>query len=618
MEDLKQIQEFFGPPAGVNTAYRVDFTKIENKEVTKDFELFKDLEKAKSKFEQLKKDPFMGSIKIEKIYGGETGKGDRYLGGSEEIGSYSNPVNNTKSSELTDEEIDIKIYMTTPSFISAKRGYKEKEDLMAYLGRRKKATSDFVNGALEENMSKSAIMRQIKDAEEILDSGEADGMPLDNETEMLVQQELARLKKLAAVEFYRKKGMKEDINEMDINDPVLIALRAKKMANDKKREKISSLPKPKKMKISQKAADLVDGYELEDLEMNLKQIYRDMEQEAEPEGGPIADQYADEIEAHEQAIRFIKNKGKERAQMTYDQAIAEVAVPSSLITKFAAEVKDVSSFSKLLLNLYDAIQDKEQKDFTKNQKFGRAIAFLKDLADDKPEVNEQEDKDDNRVPGAALILPRGKEVILQAEEKDYKRGLLVELTNKGGYKIKYWYGDDVKVYPAEVVVDGESIKKDAEVVDILFHPELKEELKTTTNVNEMKANEFVKTVNDEFDLETLELMKKVIESRVELLNKMQDVANPRTVVKGFRRYDEVAETIKFIKGNNPSATVEEVIKELKEIKELGQTLNEELCAAGKAYRKRRMAAGEKSSAYLSGRAVKVCKGQMSGKKKKKK
>ena len=86
----------------------------------------------------------------------------------------------------------------------------------------------------------------------------------------------------------------------------------------------------------------------------------------------------------------------------------------------------------------------------------------------------EQEEDDNRVPGAALILPRGKEVILQAEEKDYKRGLLVELTNKGGYKIKYWYGDDVKVYPAEVEVDGESIKKDAKVVDILFHPELKE------------------------------------------------------------------------------------------------------------------------------------------------
>jgi hypothetical protein len=46
-------------------------------------------------------------------------------------------------------------------------------------------------------------------------------------------------------------------------------------------------------------------------------------------------------------------------------------------------------------------------------------------------------------------------------------------------------------------------------------------------------------------------------------------------------------------------------------------INEELCPAGKAYIKKRKAAGEKSSAYLSGRAVKVCKGQMSGKAKKK-
>jgi hypothetical protein len=55
----------------------------------------------------------------------------------------------------------------------------------------------------------------------------------------------------------------------------------------------------------------------------------------------------------------------------------------------------------------------------------------------------------------------------------------------------------------------------------------------------------------------------------------------------------------------------------RKISEALDKINEELCPAGKAYRKRRIAAGEKSSAYLSGRAVKVCKGQMSGKKKKK-
>jgi len=59
-------------------------------------------------------------------------------------------------------------------------------------------------------------------------------------------------------------------------------------------------------------------------------------------------------------------------------------------------------------------------------------------------------------------------------------------------------------------------------------------------------------------------------------------------------------------------------KELSErISEALNKINEELCPAGKAYIKKRKAAGEKSSAYLSGRAVKVCKGQMSGKAKKK-
>lgn len=41
-------------------------------------------------------------------------------------------------------------------------------------------------------------------------------------------------------------------------------------------------------------------------------------------------------------------------------------------------------------------------------------------------------------------------------------------------------------------------------------------------------------------------------------------------------------------------------------------ITEELCAKGKAYVAKRKAAGEKHGAYLMGRAVKVCKGQMQG------
>jgi hypothetical protein len=43
-----------------------------------------------------------------------------------------------------------------------------------------------------------------------------------------------------------------------------------------------------------------------------------------------------------------------------------------------------------------------------------------------------------------------------------------------------------------------------------------------------------------------------------------------------------------------------------------EMINEKLCKKGKAYIAKRKRAGEKSSAYLSGRAVKVCKGQMKG------
>ena len=101
------------------------------------------------------------------------------------------------------------MYLSTPSFILKKRGFTNKD-----------GSDRYFEENLKEGMSLAAIKQQIKDAEEILDSGEADGVPLDNETEMLVQQELKRLKKLAAVEFYRKKGMKEDTSLEELYNQV--------------------------------------------------------------------------------------------------------------------------------------------------------------------------------------------------------------------------------------------------------------------------------------------------------------------------------------------------------------------------------------------------------------
>ena len=87
--------------------------------------------------------------------------------------------------------------------------------------------------------------------------------------------------------------------------------------------------------------------------------------------------------------------------------------------------------------------------------------------------------------------------------------------------------------------------------------------------------------------------------------------------------DEAVLTLKDDDGNSKTINLKQfndsgLILEIIETIMLGRQLNEKkLCKKGEAYRKRRMAAGEKSSAYLSGRAVKVCKGQMSGRKRKK-
>ena len=59
-----------------------------------------------------------------------------------------------------------------------------------------------------------------------------------------------------------------------------------------------------------------------------------------------------------------------------------------------------------------------------------------------------------------LVLPKGKRVILRADNPKVNRGLIVTWLEKGGYNVEYWYKDPSKIYPAEVKIDGESITKD--------------------------------------------------------------------------------------------------------------------------------------------------------------
>ena len=74
----------------------------------------------------------------------------------------------------------------------------------------------------------------------------------------------------------------ENLDEMDMNDPVLMRMRASK-------------PEPSRGGIDYDEVLTLRGMKAE-LEDRINQLYRDMEQEAEPEGGPIADRYGNELE----------------------------------------------------------------------------------------------------------------------------------------------------------------------------------------------------------------------------------------------------------------------------------------------------------------------------------
>ena len=184
--------------------YKVEFVTIKDKDVSQGSASYKDLADAKKFFDSLTNDPEVYRAELNKVMGADSSRdmaGASFVGGTEGIERYVHPATKgvsqggKRSDELTPAELDMRIFSNSRLGTTAAKGFTSKDGSYKYL---EEATS------LEE-IALSALKRRIKDAEEILDSGMADGVPLDNETEMLVQQELAKLKKQAAVEFMRTK-----------------------------------------------------------------------------------------------------------------------------------------------------------------------------------------------------------------------------------------------------------------------------------------------------------------------------------------------------------------------------------------------------------------------------
>ena len=100
----------------------------------------------------------------------------------------------------------------------------------------------------------------------------------------------------------------DNMNEADLNDPVAMKMRAAKM---------------RKANAGDDGNDHIfrDAAKLATLKKARKQLMRDMEQEAEPEGGPIADEYGSKLNRIDKAIAKLEG----RKEMDYDTAVGKVS-----------------------------------------------------------------------------------------------------------------------------------------------------------------------------------------------------------------------------------------------------------------------------------------------------
>ena len=115
----------------------------------------------------------------------------------------------------------------------------------------------------------------------------------------------------------RRRGLEESVNEVDsLNDPALMKARAAQMKRDEM-DKEEAEYKAKQAALNKKYgssfmdkldAELDLKAELEDLNHEREMIMIDMEEEAEPEGGPIADRYGERLNQIDQRIADIQEE----------------------------------------------------------------------------------------------------------------------------------------------------------------------------------------------------------------------------------------------------------------------------------------------------------------------
>jgi hypothetical protein len=243
---------------------------------------------------------------------------------------------------------------------------------------------------------------------------------------------------LAARDAAIKKAKTEKVDEMDINDPVLMKMRAAKMkaanAGDDGNDKF----------FAKNAARLG---KLKALKDKRAEIMRDMEQEAEPEGGPIADKYGDMLNKLDKAIAMLQGQGEWGPEKDVDITAQEIGKRAAMIgleEGSSTEEKRIAMSAVKRLAKYRGVSTEEAK-----ADLLRAVKELGDLKENytKDSLLKALGNDDD----AIIQLGDGSEWIIynpnsnNDDNANMWHGNSVFVVNKDGDEKEVKYSDIAKI-----------------------------------------------------------------------------------------------------------------------------------------------------------------------------
>ena len=258
----------------------------------------------------------------------------------------------------------------------------------------------------------------------------------------------------------------------DINDPVLMKMRASKKRND-------DLKKLDQMKARDRKDQRINGKKrllIKQLKDKRAEIEREMENdpEIEPTGGPVADRYGDMLNKIDNAIEKAAGRIK---PLDYDTAVGKVNEEEGHLVTFGYDLDRIGDVVKHLQSKYKEGQDFELH-IGRGDDLPNAVTLKSPALEDDADLNDMlnaAQSDQDRYDAYTDYDQRRREDDDYYEDPDYYKESMkegTELYDKGGMQIKRFSGGERGVMvqitvPSQTSFGGDYIQVTAEQFETL-------------------------------------------------------------------------------------------------------------------------------------------------------